>query len=156
MLLFAATRDGSCTLIPQLTVLFLVSSGTPQKYVSRSHSSNCLLLHLYSDFPRETSNNRLVTTLNSLIASNDMDMILQAVQDIIGYQFREQLILWEAMQAAGSNVRFAGGREFVDGNKRLAVIGDTVLQLVLAEQWYSGGTSRGILDGEDANRYKAY
>lgn len=76
------------------------------------------------------------------MASSSMDRILQAVQGIIGYQFRGRLILWEAMQAAGSNVRSVGGREFVDGNKRLAVIGDTVLQLVLAEQWYSGGTSR--------------
>ena len=80
------------------------------------------------------------------MAANNMDTILQAVQDIIGYRFRERLILWEAMQAAGSNVRVAGGRKFVDGNKRLAVIGDTVLQLVLAEKWYSGVTSRGILD----------
>lgn len=79
------------------------------------------------------------------MAANDMDMNLEAVQDIIGYQFNERLILWEAMQAAGSMVRSAGGREFVDGNKRLAVIGDTVLQLVLAERWYGGGTSRGIL-----------
>lgn len=74
-----------------------------------------------------------------------MDTTLQAVQDIIGYQFRDRLILWEAMQAAGSNERSAGDRKFVDGNKRLAVIGDTVLQLVLAETWYRGGTARGIL-----------
>lgn len=73
--------------------------------------------------------------------------ILQTVQDIIGYRFREQLILWEAMQAAGSNVRSAGDRVFVDGNKRLAVIGDTVLQLVLAERWYSGGSVRGVVVG---------
>lgn len=79
--------------------------------------------------------------------ANNMDTNLEAVQDIIGYQFTERLILWEAMQAAGSMVRSAGGREFVDGNKRLAVIGDTVLQLVLAEEWYRGGTSRGILHG---------
>ena len=79
------------------------------------------------------------------MAANDIDTNLVAVQDIIGYQFTERLILWEAMQAAGSMVRSAGGREFVDGNKRLAVIGDTVLQLVLAERWYGDGTSRGIL-----------
>ncbi|KAL9137874.1 MAG: hypothetical protein Q9175_000901 [Cornicularia normoerica] len=76
------------------------------------------------------------------MAANNMDTVLQAVKDIIGYRFRERLILWEAMQAAGSNVRSAGDREFADGNKRLAVIGDTVLQLVLAEEWYSGGTVR--------------
>ena len=81
------------------------------------------------------------------MAANNMDTILQAVQNIIEYRFKEQLILWEAMQAAGSNVRSAGDRKFLDGNKRLAVIGDTVLQLVLAEKWYSGGTVRGILDG---------
>ena len=81
------------------------------------------------------------------MAAPNIDTILQAVQDIIGYRFGDQLILWEAMQAAGSNVRSTGNRQFPDGNKRLAVIGDTVLQLVLAERWYSGGTIRGILNG---------
>lgn len=80
------------------------------------------------------------------MAANNMDTVLQAVKDINGYRFRERLILWEAMQAAGSNVRSPDDREFADGNKRLAVIGDTVLQLVLAEEWYSGGTVRGRLD----------
>lgn len=61
------------------------------------------------------------------MATNDMDTILQAVQNIIGYRFKEREILWEAMQAAGFNVRSAGDRTFADGNKRLAVIGDTVL-----------------------------
>ena len=51
------------------------------------------------------------------------------------------------MQAARSNTRSAGDRIFVNGNKRLAVIGATVLQLLLAEKWYSGGTARGNLDG---------
>ena len=97
-------------------------------------------------FTQNTVDRLPITNLNFLMAANNMDTILQAVQDIIGYRFKERLILWEAMQAAGSNVRYAGDREFMDGNKRLAVIGDTVLQLVLAEQWYNGGTSRGILD----------
>lgn len=79
------------------------------------------------------------------MAANNMDTILQAVQNIIEYRFKEQLILWEAMQAAGSNVRSAGDRKFLDGNKRLAVIGDTVLQLVLAEKWYSVGLSEVFL-----------
>lgn len=80
------------------------------------------------------------------MATNNMDTILQAVQDIIGYRFREREILWEAMQAAGSNVRSAGDRIFADGNKRLAVIGDTVLQLVFAVKWYNGGNIRGRVD----------
>ena len=86
------------------------------------------------------------------MATNNMDIISQgaqvfAVQDTIDYRSREPLILWEAMQAAGSNVRSAGDREFADGNKRLAVIRDFVLHLVLAEKWYKGGTVRGNSDG---------
>ena len=67
------------------------------------------------------------------------------VEAIIGYTFSDPLILWEALQAAGSPNRSAGTRRFPDGNKRLAVLGDTVLKLVLVGEWYDSGDARGML-----------
>ena len=85
-----------------------------------------------------------------------MDTILQAVQDIIGYRFRKRGVLWEAMQAAGSNVHSAGDRIFADANKKVAVIGDTVLQPVFAVKWYNSGTVRGNVDNVSRSLLTAY
>ncbi len=76
-----------------------------------------------------------------------MDTIRE-VENTIGYNFTDHLIVWEAMQAAGSGVFLVGNRRIPDGNKRLAVLGDTILQLALLEEWYSGGEARG-----NATRY---
>ena len=66
------------------------------------------------------------------------------VESIIGYNFTDPLTLWEALQAAGSGNTSAGTRRFSDGNKRLAVLGDTILQLVLVKDWYDSTDARGI------------
>ncbi len=69
----------------------------------------------------------------------------RGVESIIGYHFSDSMILWEALQAAGSTVRSAGTRRFPDGNKRLAVLGDTILKLVLVSEWYDSADVRGIV-----------
>lgn len=74
-----------------------------------------------------------------------MNIAVNGAQSIIGYAFRDRFLLWEALQSAGSPVLLAGGRNIPNGNKRLAVLGDTVLQLVLVEQWYAGGQARGTV-----------
>ena len=66
------------------------------------------------------------------------------VESIIGYNFTDPLKLWEAVQAAGSGNISAGTRHFPDGNKRLAVLGDTILRLVLVKEWYDSTDARGI------------
>ena len=68
---------------------------------------------------------------------------IHTAEQIIGYQFKDHFILWEALQAAGSGVNGAGGRLIPDGNKRLAVFGGVVLQMVVAGMWYSSGAARG-------------
>lgn len=68
---------------------------------------------------------------------------IQGAEKITGYTFNNSLLLWEALQAAGSPVHFIGGRRLENGNKRLAILGDTVLQLALVEDWYGGDTARG-------------
>ena len=68
---------------------------------------------------------------------------IHGVEAIIGYRFTESSMIWEALQAAGSPVQVIGNRRIVGGNKRLAVLGDCVLDLALAEAWHEGTGPRG-------------
>ncbi|KAL8731605.1 MAG: hypothetical protein Q9166_003293 [cf. Caloplaca sp. 2 TL-2023] len=68
-----------------------------------------------------------------------MNRAVNGVQNIIGYRFNNLLLVWEALQAAGC---VAQRQDFPDGNKRLAVLGDIVLDLALAESWYASGEPR--------------
>lgn len=77
------------------------------------------------------------------MSTTHMSNTTRQVEVIIAYTFTDPLILWEALQAAGSTVRSAGTRRFPDGNKRLAVLGDTVLKLVLVGEWYDSPDARG-------------
>ena len=79
------------------------------------------------------------------MSTTHMSNSTRQVEVIIAYTFTDPLILWEALQAAGSTVRSAGTRRFPDGNKRLAVLGDTVLKLVLVGEWYDSPDARGML-----------
>lgn len=79
------------------------------------------------------------------MSTTHMSNTTSQVEVIIAYTFTDPLILWEALQAAGSTVRSAGTRRFPDGNKRLAVLGDTVLKLVLVGEWYDSPDARGML-----------
>ena len=74
-----------------------------------------------------------------------MALAVQGVQNVIGYTFADPYLVREAVSAAGSIVA-AGPRRFPNGNKRLALLGDTVLQLALAEDWYDGTEPRGKPD----------
>ncbi|KAL8782412.1 MAG: hypothetical protein Q9213_005415 [Squamulea squamosa] len=80
------------------------------------------------------------------MANARMNNAVAGVEAIIGYAFNDKFLLWEALQAAGSNVSIAGNRMIPNGNKRLAVVGNTVLDLVLVERWYGGGQIRGAFD----------
>ena len=64
------------------------------------------------------------------MATSEMSEKIEGVEIIIGYDFQDPLILWEALQAAGSGVTSAGTRRFPDGNKRLAILGNKILSFV--------------------------
>lgn len=66
-----------------------------------------------------------------------MDMVakLELAQSILGYQFQDPSLLWEALQAPGSGVPgFAGRRYTNEGNKPLAGIGDALLSLYVKDR----------------------
>lgn len=65
---------------------------------------------------------------------------VHACETIIGYQFQDPHICWEALQVAGSGVYRTGGRNIANGNKRLAIVGDAAIDLVLSKDWYESGT----------------
>lgn len=93
---------------------------------------------------------------------------VRKVQGIIGYKFKNAQYLWEAVQAPGSIVRSGeivgpgterhsvGFQSLPDGNRRLAVLGDTVLKLALVEDWYKGEAVRGMARSVSRFRVKRY
>lgn len=100
--------------------------------------------------PIEVTSN---TTHTCSLQSHDLAMAeadkmsrIHGVEAIIGYQFTEYSRIWEALQAAGSPVQVIGNRRIDVGNKRLAVLGDCVLDLALAEAWLQGTGPRGGFD----------
>lgn len=65
----------------------------------------------------------------------DMQAKLELAQNILGYQFNDPSLLWEALQASGSGVLFSAGRMFTnEGNKPLAGIGDALMSLYIKDQ----------------------
>ena len=72
--------------------------------------------------------------------------VQQAIENIINYHFTSHEILKQALQAAGTSVSdpsVSGDRE---GNKRLALVGDALLRLVILDEWYPEGTSTGKIE----------
>ena len=68
------------------------------------------------------------------------------VESVIGYTFIDSDLLWEALQAPGSGVVKAGtkpgSRYLPEGNRRLAVYGDALLQLIIIEDWLEENVAR--------------
>lgn len=64
------------------------------------------------------------------------------IEGKIGYRFTDRDILWEALQPEGAEMRI-GDRILINGNRRLALIGDRVNEQILAEDWYNTATTEG-------------
>ncbi len=66
---------------------------------------------------------------------------IEAVESLVQYRFTNSDLLWEALHTRGAlSSRVPGRIMHADGNLRLAILGDAVLQLCLAEDWYADGT----------------
>ena len=101
----------------------------------------------------------MVSTVARLQNPSPMVSTVARLQNIIGYKFKNAQLGWEAVQAPGSITRVGetvhartakdtavGFERLPDGNRRLAVIGDTALRLALCEDWYLGDEARGKED----------
>jgi ribonuclease-3 len=78
-------------------------------------------------------------------SDSTMERHIQGLEFVIKYTFNDKSILWEALQAPGSGVRYAGAREIPDGNKRLALVGDAVLKFIMVTDKYALGSTRGMV-----------
>lgn len=72
---------------------------------------------------------------------------LERAESIIQYrpQKPQDYYLWEALQVAGSGHTRIAGRSAHDGNKRLAIVGDTAMSLALASPWYKKNETLGLI-----------
>ena len=68
---------------------------------------------------------------------------MEHAQSIINYQFHRHSLLREALQAPGGETIRGGERVVFDGNRRLALLGDEVIKVVLLDGWYTVLDERG-------------
>ena len=81
--------------------------------------------------------------LTNGMALSEKGIRIHAVETLIQYRFHNPALLWEALHAPSVLIDRAGKPVPPNGNKRLAIIGDAAMKLVLAEDWYPGKTNRG-------------
>ena len=69
---------------------------------------------------------------------------LRAVQQQIRYFLEDERKIWEALQAPGATFNHTMDGLFIpEGNKRLALVGDSILRTVLVEAAYAKSEYRG-------------
>ena len=78
-----------------------------------------------------------------VMALSEKGIRIHAVETLVRYRFHNPALLWEALQGPTIVIDIAGEPVPRDGNKRLAIVGDGAIRLVLAETWYPGKTSKG-------------
>jgi ribonuclease-3 len=59
------------------------------------------------------------------------------------YHFKTKTLIEEALLAAGASESRNDIEGLTEGNKRLALVGDAVLRLVILHDWFPSGTSTG-------------
>lgn len=72
-----------------------------------------------------------------------MDQSVAELEKKIGYTFTDKDVAAEALQLAGNGTTVVGGRVVLNGNKRLAVLGNLAVDVVLCSSWYEDGGSEG-------------
>ena len=82
---------------------------------------------------------------------DDRAQLEKELENLLGYHFSDHHLLEELLQAAGSSVSDPTVHGDRHGNKRLALLGDSVLSTVLLEQWYGSGQSTGKSSSNNLN-----
>ncbi len=60
----------------------------------------------------------------------------------LGHIFLDPNLLWEALQAAGNGVVKIGDCKIEDGNKKMAILGDTILRPAVPNDWHGSRKPR--------------
>jgi dsRNA-specific ribonuclease len=79
-----------------------------------------------------------------MAAQVKMPPAMEHLQSTLTYQFMNPRHLLEALRTTGSGYNIYQSRTVTDGNKRLAQLGDAVMELAVLEDWYASGTERGL------------
>lgn len=74
---------------------------------------------------------------------NDRQALEDEFQRLIDYSFRTHSLLEETLKSAGSAVSDPNIQGDRHGNKRLALLGDAVLSMMLLSNWYHTEASTG-------------
>ena len=64
-------------------------------------------------------------------------------EQTIGYYFQDKNLLWEALQTDGSPKCPTDNPRYEVGNKRLAIVGNLAMDLLLTSIWHSTGNASG-------------
>ena len=131
---------------PSCPVDFFVSlSGvSPELCANQTNrrSSSFLLANKWKRLPNFSSpQQRHFSPTTSMIRTRiTMDLTkTKACQEVIGYRFCDPTLLWEALQAKGSYTcamleEQATNSRYKAGNRRLAMVGDEVMNVLLSEE----------------------
>ena len=66
---------------------------------------------------------------------------IEACERIIDYEFRDQALLAQALNASGAALILGDSR--VETNRRLAIYGDVAMTKILCAKWFRTGLSQG-------------
>ena len=69
---------------------------------------------------------------------------VEHVQTFLAYRFNNSSLLLEALRAAGSGYNMNQNRTTIDGNKRLATLGDAIMKIIVLDEWYASPSDRGM------------
>ena len=76
---------------------------------------------------------------------DNIETKLQLCESRIAYTFSNKLLLCEALQTSGYGIFWQDVYTSVPKNTRLAVYGDTALNMALCSLWYPKGLSKGLM-----------
>ena len=85
---------------------------------------------------KDAARSRIAAALEAV----DPNLKVADLESIIHYSFANKSMGWEALQLPGNG--FATPF-MLNGNKRLAIVGDLAIDLILSEPWYESGKDEG-------------
>lgn len=93
-----------------------------------------------------TSTKAQLTNRRDPAKMNDMDSRILQAQIITGYHFKNKLLCAEALQMKEPNcpLRVEGTLHLFNKNRDLELVGDAVIDAVLATMWYEARNYNGI------------
>lgn len=81
--------------------------------------------------PSPSISTEATTNMSRPVTTNEIQRARVFIKDVFGYHIQNSDLIYEAIDATGLNEHFS-----IEKNKRLAMIGDKVLDLAIITNWY--------------------